>query len=290
MVRLLPFWLMLLVGVRDYQPYVGEATGLTAASGFERGDLILSIDERPVSTWTHVLVDLTTRAYRGQTVAVEVRSADGHSATRTLDLGKLGEPVDEERFLKQLGLQPWHWVPPSVVDTLREGDPAQAAGVHAGDRVLKVGGKDVDRFKAMSDAIQAEAAANGGKVHLLVERNGIQESITVPARLDPRDGKPFWVIGVTPDMRETLRHYGPIDAVPQAFAETWRLTTGSVRVICAYVPNGQAVGSDKYTYKLAWLAGLRRWLDRHDRCLRLRLAHLRGCWRDDCLWHHKSGP
>lgn len=228
---LFAFWLMLLVGVRDYQPYVGEATGLTAASGFERGDLILSIDERPVSTWTHVLVDLTTRAYRGQTVAVEVRSADGHSATRTLDLGKLGEPVDEERFLKQLGLQPWHWVPPSVVDTLREGDPAQAAGVHAGDRVLKVGGKDVDRFKAMSDAIQAEAAANGGKVHLLVERNGIQESITVPARLDPRDGKPFWVIGVTPDMRETLRHYGPIDAVPQAFAETWRLTTGSVRVI-----------------------------------------------------------
>ena len=33
-----------------------------------------------------------------------------------------------------------------------------------------------------------------------------------------------------------------------------------VRVISAYVPNGQAVGSDKYEYKLAWLAGLRRWL------------------------------
>jgi exodeoxyribonuclease-3 len=38
-----------------------------------------------------------------------------------------------------------------------------------------------------------------------------------------------------------------------------------VRVASVYVPNGQAVGSDKYAYKLAWLAGLRRWLDRHDR-------------------------
>ena len=37
-------------------------------------------------------------------------------------------------------------------------------------------------------------------------------------------------------------------------------TIGGVRVICAYVPNGQAVGSDKYDYKLAWLAALETWL------------------------------
>ena len=37
-------------------------------------------------------------------------------------------------------------------------------------------------------------------------------------------------------------------------------TIEGVRIICAYVPNGQAVGSDKYEYKLAWLAALREWL------------------------------
>ena len=37
-------------------------------------------------------------------------------------------------------------------------------------------------------------------------------------------------------------------------------TVGTVRVISAYVPNGQEVGSDKYAYKLAWLAALERWL------------------------------
>ena len=37
-------------------------------------------------------------------------------------------------------------------------------------------------------------------------------------------------------------------------------TVGGMRVICAYVPNGQAVGSDKYDYKLAWLAALETWL------------------------------
>ncbi|RJG15163.1 exodeoxyribonuclease III [Massilia cavernae] len=37
-------------------------------------------------------------------------------------------------------------------------------------------------------------------------------------------------------------------------------TIEGVRFICAYVPNGQSVDSDKYVYKLAWLASLREWL------------------------------
>ena len=37
-------------------------------------------------------------------------------------------------------------------------------------------------------------------------------------------------------------------------------TIQGVRVICAYVVNGQAVDSDKYQYKLNWLAALERWL------------------------------
>ena len=37
-------------------------------------------------------------------------------------------------------------------------------------------------------------------------------------------------------------------------------TIDGVRFVCAYVPNGQTVDSDKYVYKLAWLASLREWL------------------------------
>ena len=37
-------------------------------------------------------------------------------------------------------------------------------------------------------------------------------------------------------------------------------TVNGIRLICAYIPNGQAVGSDKYDYKLAWLRALETWL------------------------------
>ena len=33
-----------------------------------------------------------------------------------------------------------------------------------------------------------------------------------------------------------------------------------IRVICAYIPNGQALDSDKYQYKMRWLNALSDWL------------------------------
>jgi exodeoxyribonuclease III len=37
-------------------------------------------------------------------------------------------------------------------------------------------------------------------------------------------------------------------------------TINGVRIVCVYIPNGEAVDSDKYQYKLAWLAALQTWL------------------------------
>ena len=39
---------------------------------------------------------------------------------------------------------------------------------------------------------------------------------------------------------------------------------GNLRVICGYFPNGQSVESDKYQYKLRWIAALRQWLQQLD--------------------------
>ena len=55
-----------------------------------------------------------------------------------------------------------------------------------------------------------------------------------------------------------------------AFEEQKRLiaaTVGGVRIVCAYVPNGEVIGSEKFAYKLAWCkaltAVLRNALTRH---------------------------
>ncbi len=37
-------------------------------------------------------------------------------------------------------------------------------------------------------------------------------------------------------------------------------TIQGIRVVCAYIPNGQSIDSDKYQYKLKWLDALHDWL------------------------------
>jgi exodeoxyribonuclease-3 len=56
-----------------------------------------------------------------------------------------------------------------------------------------------------------------------------------------------------------------VSALPNADDEQKRFlaaTVGGVRVVNVYVPNGEAVSSDKYRYKLAWLERLREFIVR----------------------------
>ncbi|SFN12732.1 exodeoxyribonuclease-3 [Formivibrio citricus] len=67
--------------------------------------------------------------------------------------------------------------------------------------------------------------------------------------------------GVAIIARETLGEV--VVNIPGFVDEQKRLiaaTLGGVRLVCAYIPNGQSLDSDKYAYKLEWLAALTAWL------------------------------
>ncbi|RMG08983.1 MAG: exodeoxyribonuclease III [Planctomycetota bacterium] len=72
--------------------------------------------------------------------------------------------------------------------------------------------------------------------------------------------------GVAVLSREPLE--GVVDLLPGNPSDTQRrflsVRTSGVRVLCVYVPNGQAVGSEAYFYKLDWLSRLLAFLrERH---------------------------
>lgn len=60
------------------------------------------------------------------------------------------------------------------------------------------------------------------------------------------------------DIQRNLPTYE--DPQQRAIAATFDTPAGPLRVINLYCPNGQAVGSDKFAYKLEWFQGLTTWL------------------------------
>ena len=60
---------------------------------------------------------------------------------------------------------------------------------------------------------------------------------------------------------DIVRGFG--DGIEDAQARFLVVRVGKLRVGSLYVPNGQAVGTDKFRYKLAWLERWRAWLATH---------------------------
>jgi exodeoxyribonuclease-3 len=61
----------------------------------------------------------------------------------------------------------------------------------------------------------------------------------------------------------------PLNAIPAFVDHQKRVlatSIGELRVVCLYVPNGQSVDSDKYRYKLDWLAAATAWLKQELTC------------------------
>ncbi len=71
--------------------------------------------------------------------------------------------------------------------------------------------------------------------------------------------------------RDPMQGFG--DGVQDDQARFLVASVGQVKVGTVYVPNGQAVGSEKFRYKLDWLGRWRKWLDGHaDRDAELALC------------------
>ena len=69
------------------------------------------------------------------------------------------------------------------------------------------------------------------------------------------------ILSRVPTVDVTRNIPGFDDLQQRVIAVTVPSEHGDVRVICVYCPNGQALDSDKYVYKLKWFEALRIWLN-----------------------------
>lgn len=230
------FWLMFLVGVSDFRPVLGENSGQAAAAGLRANDEIIAINGAATPNWTQVFLELTTLGYAKAQAVVQVRDQAGAAREVTLDLSQLPKGFDEGGLLKELGLTTRQSNPDARVGMFPAESPARRAGVQLGDRIVAINGAPVANAKQVRDTLQLKAEQAGGKIELLVERDGATRTIIVPAQrveATSADGKPSWLIGVGWEYAEVTRRHGPIDAVGAALQQTGMFFVKSVQTIHA---------------------------------------------------------
>ncbi len=183
---------------QDAPPVVGAVTPGSPAErvGIQPGDRILTVAGDAVDTWEDLFIQVGTRPDRD--VAMTLLRGDQTEQVTV-------RPESDGRFeIGNIGVLPD--VYPRVAAVV-EGDPADRAGVRAGDEIVSVNGERMVFLRQASEALRR----TGGKpIDLRLRRNG--EDVRLEITPTKREGYPVW-IGIT--MVEATKPFnpGPLEAI-----------------------------------------------------------------------------
>ncbi|MHA6202848.1 RIP metalloprotease RseP [Dyella soli] len=227
----LAFWLMFMLGKPDLAPVVAAVPqSMAAEAGIHAGDRILSIDGRPVATWSDSM-DAVANAMLGRDpLPLQVRGTDGTQRNLVLPLDRLPAGEDIGQYLDTLGLK---LAPlPPVAATVLPGKPAAEAGMQGGDRIVSINGQPAAGYDDFQRLIPLEAAKSP-HLHVIVERGGKAFPLDITARKESLEGQPVtWVIGVSSlEHEKAVLRYGPAKAFGAALQTTWNSAAATFNMI-----------------------------------------------------------
>lgn len=174
-----------------------------AKAGIEPGDLILSIGDRKVSTWTDVEIAISTKPEKQLPIEIERQGSRFSVSLKT-----------EKRSRYAMGYA--GFMPRSLtqIRMVTANSPAEKGGLKPGDVILAVNGQPVYFF----EFVQVIEANPEKELDFLVDRGGQRLSLKIIPRREGNVGK----IGILQEPKSVVKKYRFFAAVSQSFKENIR--------------------------------------------------------------------
>lgn len=231
------YWGLYSGGVEELRARLGVPVAASAAerSGFTDGELVRSVDGHPVATWQEFRWQLLQHAFERRAVTVETINARDEIAFRSLDLAGVHVDQGEQDISAQLGLRLYRPNVPAVLGALNVGGAAERAGLKGGDRVLRIGEKQITGW---ADLVEIVRDAPGVELEVEVLRNDVPAVFrVVPTPVEER-GRTIGRIGVAVadaeirrDLMFTTVQYDFVDALVKGVEQTWDTAALSLSVL-----------------------------------------------------------
>ena len=210
---------------RDPGPAIGGVNeellpaGAEALAGVTSGATVTRVGEQEVASWEDLQRALT-RAGAGD---IDLTLSDGPPVRITLP------GTDSLRGSLLAAIEPQLQIGP-VLGEVVSGRAAAAAGLEAGDRVLRAGGEPVATWQQFVAVIERNP---GRAVPLELERNGERIDLTVTPEAHTRGELRFGRIGVgvpyaSAELALPRRAVGPIAGIQRGATQTWDMVVMTV--------------------------------------------------------------
>ena len=198
---------------------VGRVTegGPAAQAGFRTGDRIVAVDGKPVQYWEDLA--RVVQAADGRALQVTAQGRDGGPRTVALTpvQAKRKDLFGDDQTVWEIGASPY--LPPAIGDVI-PGDPAEQAGLKAGDVVNALEGQAVMAWDELAEKIHQRA---GQPTRLEVKRGTETLAVTVTpkkGKVPGPDGKEMEVglVGIRPGGATTMVRSNPLSAMWEGLA------------------------------------------------------------------------
>lgn len=212
-------------------PEVGNVPDASAAAeaGLRPGDMIVRIEGREIERYESFQQLITMSP--GRPLEIEILR-DGE----LIEVTAVPRPTEVEAIdgttqtIGDLGIRPR--IAP-VVGRVVEGGAAEAAGFRAGDLIVSIDGRPIDRFEQLQEIV---AASSGEALDVTVRREGSELTLTAtPAarQVEAEDGSTRTIgqLGIVATRPSTLIRLGPLEAAWQAVDTTAERTLDTLRVL-----------------------------------------------------------
>ena len=211
---------------------LAQRAGLQAGEWVRRWSPAEAEDWQDIASLTDLRWQLTRAALDGRDLRLEVTGASGggrHEVTLALSSLEAGD-ADAE-LVRRIGLVSPYSEP--VIGDVKPGGPAQRAGLQAGDRVLRVDGRDV----VDATSLRAQIRASGERGDPLpqswqIDRGGRVMAIEItPMRVEDgaqRFGRIEAVVGSRP--QTDLVSLGFAEGLLSGVERTWDMSAMSLRM------------------------------------------------------------
>jgi len=249
MFAIFAYWLISMDGVPALRPAIGEVVpqSYAAEAGLETGDQIVAVGGTETSSWQQALMAMFDNMVSDGRIPMTLEDLQGRQRQAVIQVGADSTKLTEPGLLFDgIGFKPGS--PPVVLDDPIENEAAAAAGMRKGDRVVSV---DRQPILGFGDLVGAVTERPGERVEIGVIREGRVERFSVVIGTREVEGNTSGFLGV----RAMLDDLGPIDAIPNAFQETWSQTMFTLRMLGRMVTGDVSIKNISGPINIAQFAG-----------------------------------
>ena len=241
----LAYWILFVVGIQGIKPLVDavEQGSPFASAGLISGDEIISVAGDDTPTLESVRMKLIEEILDQSVVDVQVSGVDGVIRLLKLDLSETPVDAISSNLLQYLGITPYRPTLTPIVGEVSKGGAAQAAGIIAGDKILRVDGKDMDDWVEWANYVRERPEQT---IKIAVLRDGLEMDINViPAKIETQNGV-IGRVGLSPFVPEdfyqdmlAVQHYGVFESVAAAVKKTYEMSILTLQMLGKMI-TGQA--------------------------------------------------